>query len=139
MYKPIAQPPAGQYRLLYGRSPVHTFTRTVNNQWLWELFKENQVWLNRQEAARLGLADNQRVRLVNQDGVKSRPVKVKVTERIRPDCVYMVHGFGQNSRGMSRAYHRGADDQQLITKYEVDPICGVTGMRVNFVKVLKEA
>jgi thiosulfate reductase/polysulfide reductase chain A len=139
VYKPIVQPPAGQYRLLYGRSPVHTFTRTVNNQWLWELFKENQVWLNRQEAARLGLADNQRVRLVNQDGVKSRPVKVKVTERIRPDCVYMVHGFGQNSRGMSRAYHRGADDQQLITKYEVDPICGVTGMRVNFVKVLKEA
>lgn len=138
-YEPIEQPPTGQYRLLYGRSQVHTFTRTVNNQWLWELFKENRVWLNAGEARRLGLQNEALVRLVNQDGVKSEPVRLKVTERIRPDCVYMVHGFGQHSRAMTRAYNRGADDQELITRYKVDPICGVTGMRVNFVTVEREA
>ncbi|MDA8159444.1 MAG: molybdopterin-dependent oxidoreductase, partial [Desulfobacteraceae bacterium] len=138
-YQAIEQPPAGQYRLLYGRSQVHTFSRTVNNQWLWELFKENQVWLNAKEAARLGLKDLALVRLVNQDGINSEPVRVKVTERIRPDCVYMVHGFGQHSPAMTRAYNRGADDQHLISKYKIDPICGTTGMRVNFVKIVKEA
>jgi thiosulfate reductase/polysulfide reductase chain A len=137
-YKAIAQPPAGQYRLLYGRSPVHTFTRTVNNQWLWEIFKENQVWLNAKEAALHNITNGALIRLVNQDGVRSEPVRVKVTERIRPDCVYMVHGFGQNSPAMSRAYHRGADDQNLVSHYAVDPICGTTGMRVNFVTIVKE-
>jgi len=138
-YERIKQPGKGEFRLLYGRSPVHTFTRTVNNQWLWELKKENEVWINAREAKKLGIANGQVVRLVNQDGVKSEPVKARVTERIRRDCVFMVHGFGQDSRIMTRAYNKGADDQRLITKYNVDPICGVTGMRVNFVKIVKEA
>ncbi|HEB69578.1 MAG TPA: nitrate reductase [Desulfobulbus sp.] len=138
-YKAIEQPPAGQYRLLYGRTPVHTFTRTVNNQWLWELYKENQVWVNAREAARLQISNGDLVRVVNQDGVESDPVRARVTERIRPDCVYMVHGFGQHSPAMTRAYNRGADDQHLITRYTVDPITGVTGMRVNFVKIVREA
>lgn len=138
-YEPTEQPEKGMYRLLYGRSPVHTFSRTINDQWLWELQKENEVWLNRKEADRLGVKDGQLVRLENQDKVVSTPVRVKVTERIRHDSVYMVHGFGHNSPRLSRAHRSGADDQQLITRYKVDPICGGTGMRVNFVKIIKEA
>ena len=138
-YEPIEQPKTGEYRLLYGRSPVHTFTRTVNNQWLWELKKENEVWLNNKEADRLGVKNGEIVRLENQDRVRSEPIKVRATERIRRDCVFMIHGFGQHSPAMSRAYNRGADDQNLITRYKVDPICGSTGMRVNFVKIIKEA
>ncbi len=57
----------------------------------------------------------------------------------RPPCVYMVHGFSSGSRELHRAYRKGADDQGLITSYAVDPICGGTGMRVNFVKLVKEA
>lgn len=138
-YKPIEQPKKGEYRLLYGRSPVHTFTRTVNDLWLWELKKENEVWLNKHEARRLGIKDGEKVRLKNQDQVISDPIRARVTERIRRDCVFMVHGFGQHSPAMTRAYNRGADDQQLITRCKIDPICGVTGMRVNFVKILREA
>ena len=63
----------------------------------------------------------------------------EVTERIREDCVYMVHGFGQLSKGLSKAFRRGADDQQLISSYPVDPICGGTGMRCTFVKLVKGA
>jgi thiosulfate reductase/polysulfide reductase chain A len=137
-YEPVAPPPKGMYRLVYGRSPVHTFSRTIDDKWLWELHKENQVWLNKQEAARLKLKDQQYVVLINQDEVVSNKVRVKVTERIRRDCVYLVHGFGHNSKWLKRAYHKGADDQQLITRYKVDPITGGTGMRVNFVTI-KEA
>jgi thiosulfate reductase/polysulfide reductase chain A len=137
-YEPVEPPPEGMYRLVYGRSPVHTFSRTVDDKWLWELHKENQVWLNAKEAARLGLKDQQYVVLINQDQVVSNKIRVKVTERIRRDCVYMVHGFGHNSKRLTRAYNKGADDQQLITRYKVDPITGGTGMRVNFVTI-KEA
>ena len=127
------------FRLIYGRSPVHTFSRTVNTQWLWELEKENEVWLNKKEADRLGVKNGQYIVLENQDGMRCNKVKAKVTERIRHDCVYMVHGFGHNAPGLTRANQSGADDQQLITKYIEDPITGGTGMRVNFVKIIKEA
>lgn len=138
-YTPIEQPKDGWFRLIYGRSPVHTFTRTTNNERLWELFKENEVWINKAAAGELGISNGQYIVLENQDGQKSNKVKAKVTERIRPDCVFMVHGFGSNSKSLERAYKSGADDQGLITRYAVDPICGSTGMRINFVKLSKEA
>ena len=65
-------------------------------------------------------------------------MKVKATQRIREDCVYMVHGFCSSSKDLRNAYGKGADDQGLITRYAIDPICGSTGMRVNFVKLEKE-
>uniref|UniRef100_UPI004056FB39 molybdopterin-dependent oxidoreductase n=1 Tax=Candidatus Electrothrix sp. TaxID=2170559 RepID=UPI004056FB39 len=138
-YEEVEQPPKDMFRLIYGRSPVHTFSRTINTQWLWELQKENEVWLNKKEAKRLGVKNGQYVRLENQDGMRCNKIKAKVTERIRHDCVYMVHGFGHNAPQMTRADGSGADDQKLITKYIEDPITGGTGMRVNFVKIIKEA
>ncbi|XCN71987.1 MAG: molybdopterin-dependent oxidoreductase [Candidatus Electrothrix aestuarii] len=138
-YEPVEQPPKNMFRLIYGRSPVHTFSRTINTQWLWELHKENEVWLNKKEAERLGIKNGQYVVLENQDGIRCNRIKVKATERIRQDCVYMVHGFGHNAPRLSRANKSGADDQQLISKYIEDPITGGTGMRVNFVKIIKEA
>ena len=48
--------------------------------------------------------------LRNDDGVRSLPIRLKVTERIRPDLVYMVHGFGHNAPGLHIAHGRGASD-----------------------------
>lgn len=137
-YKKHATPPEGHFRLIYGRSPLHSFGRTANNQRLHELVSENELWINTKKAAALGLKNREYVVLVNQDGAKSNKIKLKVTERIREDCVYMVHGFGHNSKETKKAYKRGADDASLMTRYAVDPIMGGTGMRVNFVKIVKE-
>ncbi len=73
--------------------------------------------------------------LVNQDGARSGPVRAKVTERIRGDCVYLVHGWGQEAKRLGYAYGRGASDAALVTRYKVDPIMGGTGMNVNFVRL----
>lgn len=137
-YVAVEQPQDGYFRLLYGRSPVHSFTRTTNNALLNDLFKENEVWINAKKAKALGVKSGDYVTLTNQDGVRSNKVKVKATQRIREDCVYMVHGFCSSSKELRNAYHKGADDQGLITRYVIDPICGSTGMRVNFVKVERE-
>jgi thiosulfate reductase/polysulfide reductase chain A len=74
---------------------------------------------------------------VNQDGVRSAPIRVKPTERIRPDCVYMVHGYGHDAVGLRFARGRGASDSELVTRYVTDPIMGGTGMNVNFVRLEK--
>ena len=54
-----------------------------------------------------GLTSGEYVRLRNQDGVLSNRIRLKATERIRPDCVYMVHGFGHTARRLRRAWARG--------------------------------
>jgi len=140
-YTPVEEPPAGMFRLLFGRAPAHTFGRTTNNRFLSTVFPENEVWINTKAARALPGFENRplktgdRVVLVNQDGVRSRPVRVKVTERIRGDAVYLYHGFGHSAKGLKHAYGRGASDSELITRYKTDPIMGGTGMNVNFVRV----
>jgi thiosulfate reductase/polysulfide reductase chain A len=138
-YTPPAPTPPGSFRMLFGRSPVHSFGRTQTNPVLAEMMDENEVWVNADVARRLGVADGSRVRLRNQDGVTSLPVKVKATERIRPDCVYLVHGFGHNAKRLTRAFNKGASDAQLVTRYATDPLMGGTGMHVNFVSLVLES
>lgn len=132
-YKRPDPAPPGYFRLLYGRAPMHSFSRTQTNRLLMDMFEENEVWINKNIAERLGLKSGDYVRLKNQDGVLSNKIKVKATRRIRPDCVYMVHGFGHNSRMLKYAFNKGASDAQLLTKYVTDPIMGGTGTNVNFV------
>lgn len=134
-YTPVADPPPGSFRLLYGRTPAHSFARSENNAWLNALMPENQVWINREAARDLRLEDGQEVILENQDGVRSLPVRVRITAGIRRDCVYMAHGFGHQSKALRLAYRKGASDTQLMTRIAIDPLMGGTGMRVNFVRV----
>jgi thiosulfate reductase / polysulfide reductase chain A len=131
--------PPGSFRLLYGRAPVHSFSRTQTNPVLAQSMDENEVWVNANVAARFELKTGDRVRLKNQDGAISNPVKVRATQAIRGDCVYMVHGFGHTSKWLRRALGRGASDAQLITRYATDPLMGGTGMNVNFVTLEREA
>ncbi len=132
-YKKPNEGPSGYFRLLYGRAPVHSFSRTQSNPVLKDMMNENEVWVNTDVAQRYGIENGKYIRLKNQDGVISNKVKVRVTERIRTDCVYMVHGFGHTSKGLRGAYLKGASDAQLITNYVIDPLMGGTAMNVNFV------
>lgn len=137
-YEPPEEAPDGYYRLLYGRHPVHTFAKTQNTPVLSELFSENELWLNASEATRMGLANGEHVTLENQDGIVSTPVRLKVTERIHPGAVYMVHGFGHDAPELTRANGKGTSLNNLTSRYALDPISGGAGMRVNFVRIMKE-
>ncbi|MCE5242116.1 MAG: molybdopterin dinucleotide binding domain-containing protein [Syntrophobacteraceae bacterium] len=110
-----------------GHPPLHGF------------FGENEVWINENRAEELGIRHGAYVVLVNQDGVAGHRVRARVTRRIRPDCVCMVRGFRPPSGELPIADGKGADDRGLITRYTVDPICGSPGMRVNFVRIVREA
>jgi thiosulfate reductase/polysulfide reductase chain A len=109
VYTPHEQPPEGFYRLIYGRAPAHTFSRTSNNPHLVDLMSENDVWVNPKVAREWGLKNGQQVWLENQDGVVSTyPIKVRVTERIRWDSVYMVHGFGHSEKAPEPGLWKGS-------------------------------
>ena len=138
-YKPPGEAPAGYFRLITGRAPVHTFSRTQTNPLLQDMMRENEVWVNTATAATSGVKNGQYVLLKNQDGVVSNRIRVKATQRIRPDCVYMVYGFGHTNKMLKSAYLRGASAAQLNTKYVTDPLMGGTSIHANFVTFVKEA
>jgi len=139
VYTPHPEPEQGFYRLIYGRAPMHTFSRTANNPNLFDLMDENTVWINPKVAYNWNLKPGQEIYLQNQDGIVSTfPIKVRVTERIRWDSVYMVHGFGHSEKQLTRTFGRGASDSELITNVSLDPLMGGTGMRGNFVTFLTE-
>ncbi|MEN8041135.1 MAG: molybdopterin-dependent oxidoreductase, partial [Actinomycetota bacterium] len=135
-YPPMAAPP-GHVRLLYGRSPVHTFGRTQNTPVLHGSEDENTVWVSPSTAKAYGIGDEDWVELINQDGARQGPVRLNVTARMSDEAVYVTHGYGHNSRQLTRAYKKGIDDSALMTKYAVDPLSGGTGMRVNFVRLVR--
>jgi thiosulfate reductase / polysulfide reductase chain A len=138
-YTPPDKAPEGFFPLISGRAPVHTFSRTQSNPYLASLMPENEVWVNGATAAKLDLKNGQVVKLRNQDGVVSQPVKVKVTQRIRPDAVYMVYGFGHTNKMRKHAYLKGASVAQLTTRYKTDPLMGGTSIHSNFVTFVREA
>ncbi len=137
-YTPPDQPPEGFFPLISGRAPVHTFSRTQSNPFLADLMRENEAWVNSATAARMGLENGQFVKLKNQDGVVSNRVKVKATQRLRPDVVYMVYGFGHMNKMRKHAYLKGASVAQLTTRYKTDPLMGGTSIHSNFVTFVKE-
>jgi thiosulfate reductase/polysulfide reductase chain A len=138
-YTKHPEPEQGFLRLNYGRAPMHTFSRTINNPNLNALKSENNLWVNPKVARILSLKTGQEVWLKNQDGVISTfSIKVRVTERVRWDSVYMVHGFGNKEKQLTRAFGKGINDTELITQVAIDPIMGGTGMRGNFVAILTE-
>lgn len=127
------EPPSGYFRLMFGRSPVHTFSQTQSFPSLNNFEDENELWVNTNVAAKAGLTNGNYIKLKNLDGVVSNQVKVKVTGRIRTDCVYMVHGFGQTARHLKSTFHKGASVAQMVTRYKTDPLMGGTAINVNFV------
>jgi thiosulfate reductase/polysulfide reductase chain A len=136
-YRPPDRPPEGYYHLNYGRAPAHTFGRTINNPQLFELMPENVVWVHPAAAAVLGVASGEYVQLENPEGVRSKRVRVRVTQRIRPDSVFMVHGFGHTDPRQRLARDVGADDAALMHNVKLDPVMGGTGMRASFVTLVK--
>ncbi len=139
VYTDHEQPPKDYYRLIYGRTPMHTFSKTVNSPNLNDLKNENALWINPRVAKIWNIKSGQHVWLKNQDDVISTfSIKVRLTERIRWDSVYMAHGFGQKNPEMKRAFGKGINDTEMITKVKLDPLMGGTGMRGNFVTILTE-
>jgi thiosulfate reductase/polysulfide reductase chain A len=72
---------------------------------------ENPALINSSTAKDLGIKDGDKITLASRTGQVT--VKAKVTERIRPDCIGLHHGFG-SSVGRVAAFGAGVSDNSLI-------------------------
>ena len=69
VYTSHDHPEQGFYRLNYGRSPMHTFSRTINNPNLNDLMDENKLWVNPKVARIEGLINE-----LVKNGYEKKPV-----------------------------------------------------------------
>ncbi|MFN3481207.1 MAG: molybdopterin dinucleotide binding domain-containing protein, partial [Thermodesulfovibrionales bacterium] len=100
------------FYLINWKEALHTHSRTMNNKWLMEQQGENILWINSSTAGSLGVVDGDVVWVENQ--YAKAKAKAKVTERIRPDVVGMIHGFGHWGFGAT-AKNKGINDSQFLS------------------------
>lgn len=136
-YESPKRPTEGSFRLTFGRCAQHTQGHTLNNPMLFEQVPENVLWINSDEAAKLGISDGETVK-VSQNGY-SETIKAKVTDLIHPEAVFVLHGFGHQLPIESRAFGRGlADNKFMRGGMEIwDPAGGAIAFQEHFVEVSK--
>jgi thiosulfate reductase / polysulfide reductase chain A len=127
-------PAADQFYLLTGKVAQHSQFFTQNNALLRERFPTNSVWIHPTVASARGIQNGDDV-FVESTAGKVR-IPAKVTEGIRPDCVYMTPGFGHLSKGTRTAYAVGASDSDLHLTV-TDPVSGGQALSQTFVTVRK--
>jgi thiosulfate reductase / polysulfide reductase chain A len=135
VHRPQPLPPTGMMRMLYGRSPLHSFARTQNNEILFDLDPVNCLWMNPRCGEALGVKNGDPVFVENAHGDRTGPMPARLSARIQERTIHLVHGFGQDAPGLHLAHGSGGSDTKVLDEYAVDPISGGTGMRVQFVRV----
>lgn len=135
-YEEAPLPAEGEFRMLFGRLSFHTHARTQNNAWLLALHDSKvDLWINTEKAKELGIKDGMTVRVVKGD-VKSGPCVAKVVDYIHPQAVFLPHGFGSVSEGLTRIVGVGARTSDF-TSNDTDPVSGGAGFHNGFVTVEK--
>ena len=94
---------------------MHTFSRTQNNPLLRRPDARERSLGERRVRRAPGLRNGAIREARNQDGVSATAMRVKATQRIRADCVYMVYGFGHTTAAEARL-SAGASAARLTTR-----------------------
>jgi len=118
------KPAEGFFRLTFGRTAVHAHAQSQNNPYLNEIVPENSLWINTDEAVKLGIKNGDMVE-VSAEGYSGN-IRAYVTPYIHPEAVFMLHGFGNEVPLKTRSFKKGLRD----TKFQkglletVDPVGG---------------
>ena len=126
--------PEGRFRIVVGRNAYITQGPSTNNELLSELVPENSLWLHPAPAGKLKIKMGDTVEV--KSAVGKEGLKVRITEEIRKDTVYMDSGFGVISKGLSNVYGKGACISAVIEDHS-DEISGNMAMHETMVTVRK--
>lgn len=135
-YEPRKKPPEGTYRLVTGKIALHTQGTTLNNLYLNELQCENSLWINANEAKKLGISHGDMVE-VSCNGI-TQQAKAAISEFIHPEVVYTLHGYGRQIPLQTRAYQKGMRDNTLmkgLLRVAIGGNCPITDCFVSIRKV----
>lgn len=115
--KPFETPEApekGMFRLIYGKTAVHTQGHTTNNPLLSELMPTNSLTINTKKAKKLGISEGDLVEVASADRSYCATVAAHISDHIHPEAVFTVHGFGRDIPRQTRSFMAGIADQKLM-------------------------
>ncbi len=104
--------PDGKFRMLTGRHAQFTQSGTSNNAMLRDLIFENYIWINKRVAEKKGIKFGDKIEVTSKTGKVL--IKAYPTEKIGPEQVFFVHGFGEESEALTWAYKNGGNDNAVI-------------------------
>jgi len=120
----------------HGKTPLMSYTSTVNNPLLMSLVESTKhgletmgVWINSAKARELGIRDGDEVKVINMSAPDySVVIPAFLTDKIRPDTVFMYALFGAKSPKLSVGFNKGVSLTEVATCRH-DAISG--GFRAN--------
>jgi len=128
-----------EFRLIHGKQPWHSHAMTNNNEYLMamsERYDGTSMWMNTARAKKLGIKNGDTV--VVESSVAKKQVKVKVTELLYPECVWIPSTYGGYSPKNTTAYNVGVNFNDFIPVM-VEPYSGSTMSQEVVVKIRKKA
>ncbi|SFV66951.1 polysulfide reductase, subunit A [hydrothermal vent metagenome] len=126
--------PDGQFRLVTGRHAQFTQSGTTNNMMLRDLIPTNYIWINSRVASQRGIKFGDVVEV--KSSVGKITIKAYPTEKIAPNQIFMLHGFGGSSEKMEMAYGNGGNDAAIIED-KIEPVYGAAVMHETNVEIRK--
>jgi thiosulfate reductase / polysulfide reductase chain A len=126
--------PEGKFRFITGRHAQFTQSATSNNRLLLNLVPQNYAWINKRTAAKLGIKFGDTLEVSSKAG--KTKIKAYPTEKIGPNTLFFVHGFGVDSSAMSLAHKNGGNDANIIED-GIEPMHGATCLHDTLVDIRK--
>ena len=126
--------PKGKFKFVTGRHAQQTQNSTANNIMLLDVMRENYVWINKAQADEKGIKYGDVVEVKSSVGLIH--IKAYPTIKIIKDVVFYVHGFGQESTGLTFGYRNGASDNMIIED-TIESVFGSAAMHETLVEVRK--
>jgi len=126
--------PDGKFRMLTGRHAQFTQSGTSNNAMLRDLIFENYAWINRRVAEEKGIKFGDELEISSRTG--KTIIKAYPTEKVGPNVIFFVHGFGEESEALTWAYKNGGNDNAVIEDH-TEPVYGAASMHETNVEIRK--
>jgi len=126
--------PKGKFRLMTGRHAQFTQTGTSNNSMLRDMMYQNYLWINKRVATSKNIKFGDMIEVSSKVGKTT--LRAYPTEKISPDNLFFIHGFGQESSALSWAYKNGGNDNAIIEDV-IEPVYGAAAMHETNVEIRK--
>ncbi len=126
--------PEGKFKLLTGRHAQFTQSGTANNAMLRDLMPENFIWINKRVAKEKGIHFADMIEVSSETG--KTHLRAYPTEKIAPNQVFFIHGFGSESDALTWAYKNGGNDNTVISD-TMEPVYGAAAMHETNVEIRK--
>ncbi|NKE06469.1 molybdopterin-containing oxidoreductase family protein [Mesobacillus selenatarsenatis] len=135
--EPKVSPKNDSFRLITGKQAIHSHTQTANIPILMQITKDydlERIWINPVRAKALGIKDGDLVELKSSEATSK--IRVKVTERIHPEAIFVPSHYGITSKDLKTGYGVGFGYMEHVP-FDFEKWSGAGNIHEVIVKVRK--